>query len=78
MLGQIGFTLIFSSGPCTAVLSEDAFDTAIHAQKWFANDGPKSRRDIFMSLGSKFTLKSQKLSVELEFPFQVIEKISER
>ena len=55
-------------------LSEKAFDMALHAQEWFARGEAMQRRDIFASLGSNFTLKSQKLSVELDFPFQVIAK----
>ena len=55
-------------------LSEKAFDLALHAREWFAHGEPMRRRDIFASLGSNFMLKGQKLSVELDFPFQVIAK----
>ena len=55
-------------------LSEKAFDTALYAQKLFAEGDAAQRRDIFASLGSNFTLKSQKLSITLDFPFQVIAK----
>jgi site-specific DNA recombinase len=58
-------------------LSEKAFDTACYAQQWFANGTPTTRRDIVMSLGSNFTLKGQKLSMELAFPFQEIIKNKE-
>lgn len=45
-----------------------------YAQKWFVKGEIMTRRDIFVSLGSNFTLKGQKLSVELDFPFQIIAK----
>ncbi len=52
--------------------SEKSFDIACHARKWFENGKPMTRRDIFLSLGSNFILKGQKVSLELDFPFQVI------
>ena len=60
------------------VLSEKAFDIACYAQKWFVNGEIMTRRDIFTALGSNFILKDQKLSLELDFPFQLIAKNKRR
>ena len=59
-------------------LSEKAFNIACYAQKWFVNGETMTRRDIFTSLGSNFVLKDQKLSLELDFPFQLIAKNKRR
>jgi site-specific DNA recombinase len=56
------------------VLSEKSFNVARYSRKWFAKGKPMTKREIFSSLGSNLLLKSQEISLELEFPFEVIKK----
>ena len=56
------------------VLSEKSFNVARYSRKWFENGKPMTKREIFSSLGSNLLLKKQEISLELEFPFEVIKK----
>lgn len=55
-------------------LSEKSFNVACYARKWFEVGKPMTKREIFSSLGSNLILKGQKVSVELDFPFEIIRK----
>lgn len=53
-------------------LSERTFNFARYASVWFFKGDMETRRAIFASLGSNFSLKDRKLNIHLRKPFQLL------
>ncbi len=55
-------------------LSERTFNFARYARVWFAQGDLMTKRAIFNALGSKLTVKSQRVAVELRPVFRLIQE----
>ncbi|NUM25630.1 MAG: recombinase family protein [Candidatus Buchananbacteria bacterium] len=53
---------------------EKTFEFSCHARHWFMNGDLIAKKAILASLGSDFTLKDRKLNINLQKPFEIMEK----